>query len=160
MKTLILFVFTFSYCFGFGQSNPSQNLTEYDQKIILKSIPTCIGEVSTFPKDSARAVSNDMNSDTLRFLNAQVGYIQHCSCSYIAQNGKYLQILLEINDDLTFNQTLHQAKRQFGDPEKIIAGDMEIYKWKYTQLNKILVNVEIKYFTNKASGTLILTKSD
>ncbi len=156
MKTLILFVFIFSYCFGFGQSNSSQNLTEYDQKIILKSIPTCIGEVSTFPKDSTRAASRDINADTLRFLNAQVGYIQHCHCNYIAKNGKYLQILLEINDDLTFNQTLHQAKRQFGDPEKTVTGDMEIYKWKYTQLNKIVVDVEIKYFMNKGSGTLVL----
>jgi len=39
----------------------------------------------------------------------------------IAKNGKYEQILLVLGDDLTINQAVRQAKKQFGEPKMVVS---------------------------------------
>jgi len=143
---------------SYGQDMISSNVITLPGRINLYNIPTCIGEEGKFiqendPKDRL------VGYDTLVFVDAHIGYIDYLECNYIVENGRIDQIRIHLFDNFSIDQAYRQASKQFGLSRLIVSDLNTTYTWSYLQANRVKIDVELVYDSDKKSGTLILKQA-
>ena len=146
------------YRYGYGQDTSPPNVVILPGRVNLYNIPTCIGEEGKFVNECDPKFCW-VRYDTLVFVNAQFGFIDYLKCNYIVENGKINQILIQLFDYFSIDQTLLQARKQFGESKIIVSDTNTIYTWSYQQSNRIRVDVELKHDSEKKGGTLIIKQA-